>query len=145
MISFISGTLFNEEPCCKFMLKNDIKNYFRQFIKTLSISFQWNTSHTDLGISSCVWLEQLNVCTKYGILSEKKCLFYSIKFVKYIKLFKIQGTSCYDVNITCLSSPKGDLLKFVKFKFRQIQFCLPLKNNFSKFSVKVLWRFQRRI
>ena len=38
MISFISDTLLNEEPC-KFMLKHDIKNYFRQFTKSLNICF----------------------------------------------------------------------------------------------------------
>ena len=27
MISFISGTLLKEKPCCKFMLKHHIKNY----------------------------------------------------------------------------------------------------------------------
>ena len=43
MISFISGTLLKEKPCCKFMLKYDIKNYFRQFTKVLSICFQRNT------------------------------------------------------------------------------------------------------
>ena len=48
MISFISGTLLKEKPCCKFMSKHDIKNYFRQFTKTLSICFQCNTTHTDL-------------------------------------------------------------------------------------------------
>ena len=37
MISFISGTISREEPCCKFMLKHDIKNYFRQFTKTFTI------------------------------------------------------------------------------------------------------------
>ena len=39
MISFLSGTLLKEKPCSKFMLKHDIKNYFRQFI-LLSIYFQ---------------------------------------------------------------------------------------------------------
>ena len=33
MISFIGGTLLKEEPCCKFMLKHDIKNYFQQLRK----------------------------------------------------------------------------------------------------------------
>ena len=40
MISFISGTLLKEKPCYKFMLKHDTKNYFRQFMKTLSTCFQ---------------------------------------------------------------------------------------------------------
>ena len=48
MISFISGTLLKEKPCCKFMSKHNIKNYFLQFAKTLSICFQCNTTHTDL-------------------------------------------------------------------------------------------------
>ena len=40
MISFISGTLLRDKPCCTFMLKHEIKNYFRQFAKTLNIYFQ---------------------------------------------------------------------------------------------------------
>ena len=40
MISFITGTLLNEEPCCKFMLNHDIKNHFLQFANTFSICFQ---------------------------------------------------------------------------------------------------------
>ena len=40
MVSFISGTLLKEEPCCKFMLKHYIKDYLRQLAKTLSICFQ---------------------------------------------------------------------------------------------------------
>ena len=44
----MSGTLLKEGPCCKFMLKHDIKNYFRQFTKTLSIYFQGNKAHRDL-------------------------------------------------------------------------------------------------
>ena len=39
MISFITGTLLKEELCCKFMLKQNVKNYFGQFTKTLSICF----------------------------------------------------------------------------------------------------------
>ena len=35
MISFINDTLLNEEPCCKFMLKHDIKNYFGQLTKSI--------------------------------------------------------------------------------------------------------------
>ena len=31
IISLISGALLKEEPCCKFMLKHNITNYFRQF------------------------------------------------------------------------------------------------------------------
>ena len=45
---------------------------------------------------------------------------YWIKFVKYMKLFEIQGTSCYDINVTFIRSPKDDLLKFVKSEFRLI-------------------------
>ena len=43
MISFISRNLLKDEPCCKFMLKHDIKNGFRQSTRTLSIFFQFNT------------------------------------------------------------------------------------------------------
>ena len=40
MIPFISGTHLKEEPFCEFMLKHDIKSYFRQFRKTLTICLQ---------------------------------------------------------------------------------------------------------
>ena len=46
MISLTSGTLLKDGSCCKFVLKNDLKNYFRQFTKTLNICFQRNTIHT---------------------------------------------------------------------------------------------------
>ena len=75
MISFISGTLLKEKPCCRFMLKYDVKNYFRQFTKTLIICFQWNTKHTDLVMCNYIWLEELNVCAKYGILADKNIRF----------------------------------------------------------------------
>ena len=57
MISFISGTLLEEGPCGKFMLRHVIKNYFRQFKKTLSICFQWNAAHADLLMCNNFWLE----------------------------------------------------------------------------------------
>ena len=34
MVSFIDGTLLKEKPCCKFILKHDIKNYHLQFTNT---------------------------------------------------------------------------------------------------------------
>lgn len=33
MISFTGGTLLKEKPCCKFMVKHDIKSYLWQFKK----------------------------------------------------------------------------------------------------------------
>ena len=75
MISFISGNLLKEEPCCKSMLKHDIKNYFGQFMKTWIICFQWNTTHRDLVMYNYVWLEQLNICAKYGSPSKKSICF----------------------------------------------------------------------
>ena len=53
------------------MLKHGIKNYIQQFTKTLIICFQWNTTQEDLVMCNYVWLEQLNVCPKYGILSDE--------------------------------------------------------------------------
>ena len=75
MTSFISDTLLKEEPCCKFKLKYDIKNYFRQLTKTLIICFQRNTTLTDLVMCDYVLLEQLNVSAE--ILSCK-----NIRFIK---------------------------------------------------------------
>ena len=46
--------------------------------------------------------------------------FHWIKFVKYVKSFKIQGTGCYDINVTFMSSPKVGLLEFIKSKFRHV-------------------------
>ena len=57
------------------MLKHDIKNYFRHFTKTLSTCFQWNTAQADLVMCNYFWLEQLNVCAKYGVLSDKYICF----------------------------------------------------------------------
>lgn len=56
MVSFISGTLSKNKPCCKFMLTCDIENYLQEFMKTLSHLFQRNTTHTDLVMSNGSWL-----------------------------------------------------------------------------------------
>ena len=37
-----------------------------------------------------------------------------IKFAKYLKLFKTQGTGCYNLNVTFILSPRDGLLKFAK-------------------------------
>ena len=42
------------------------------------------------------------------------------KICKSYKLFKIQGTGCYNINITFISSSTDGLLHFVKFEFRQV-------------------------
>ena len=47
-------------------------------------------------------------------------LLYWIKFVKYGKLFPIQGTGCYDTNVTFISFPKDGPPEFVKFEFWQV-------------------------
>ena len=57
------------------MLKHDIKNYFRQFMKTLIICYSWNTKHTNLVMCNYAWPEQLNACAKYGIFSDKNLPF----------------------------------------------------------------------
>ena len=119
MISFISGILLKEKPCCNFMLKYDIKNYFRH-TKTLRIFFQWNRTHTNFVKNNYFWIRQLNVCVKYGITSDKYIRFIGKKLVNYIKWFKIQDNFCYNVNVTFISSPKDGLLQFIKIKFRHI-------------------------
>ena len=53
------------------MLKHDTQNYLRQFTKTLNTCFQWNTTHRDFLMYDYFWLELVNVCAKYGILSDK--------------------------------------------------------------------------
>ena len=47
-------------------------------------------------------------------------LFYWIKFVKYIKLFKIEGNDCFDIDVTVKSSPKDGLLEFIKFECQNV-------------------------
>ena len=75
MISFISETLLKEELSYKFMWKHKIKNYFRQFKKTMSVCFQWNTAHTDFVLYNYVWLEQLNASAEYEVLSDENIRF----------------------------------------------------------------------
>ena len=47
-------------------------------------------------------------------------VFCEIIFCNYIKLFKIQDTSCYNVDVTFISSSRIGLLKFVKFESRHV-------------------------
>ena len=90
MISFISSAPFKEKPCYKFMLKYDITSYLRQFTK-LSAFVSSEIQHTqDLVMRNYFWLEQLNVRIKCGALSDKY-----IRFVQYIKLFKIKVLNLY--------------------------------------------------
>ena len=44
-------------------------------------------------------------------------LFYRIKFLKYRKLLKIQGTSGYDINVSFISSPKDEIQIPARFQF----------------------------
>ena len=52
--------------------------------------------------------------------------YIKLNIVKYIKLFKFQGTGCYDINVTFRSSPRDGLLEFVKFEFGHFSnfFCI---------------------
>ena len=43
--------------------------------------------------------------------------FYRNKFLTYIKLCKLRGPSCHDINVTCIWSPKDDLLKSLRSEF----------------------------
>ena len=55
-------------------------------------------------------------------------------------MFKIRGSSCYDVNVTYIQSRKDGRLKSFKFAFRvSFQFLLYLKKKIVKFLVKI-WR-----
>ena len=119
IIYFKSSTLLKEKPRSKVILKHDITNYFQQFTKTLSICFQWNTTHRDLVMCNYIWLEELNVCAKH-FLFQINIFVYWIKFVKCTKLFKVQGTVCYDINDTFISFIKNGLLEFVEFEFRYV-------------------------
>ena len=65
--------------------------------------------------------------------TRSKGLFYWIKIEKYFKMFKIRGTSCYDINVACIKSPNDDLPKSLKFEFHvSFQFLLHLKKSDDK-------------
>lgn len=85
MVSFTSGTLSKNKPCCKFMLTCDIENYLQEFVKTLSHLFQRNTTHTDLVMSNGIWLRKLNIFTNFAIPSEKKFVLLN----EICKIYKI--------------------------------------------------------
>ena len=69
-----------EEPCYKLVLKYDIQIIFNNLQKHYA---------------------------KYGILADKRVLFYRMKFVKF---FKIRGSICSNINFTCIISLKDDHL-----------------------------------
>ena len=53
-------------------------------------------------------------------------------------MFKIRGSSCYDVNVTYIQSRKDGRLKSFKFAFRvSFQFLLYLKKKTVKSLVKI--------
>ena len=105
MASFISGALLKEKPCCKFVLKHDIKNYVQQFTKTLSICFQWSTTLTDLLLCHYFWLEQLmSVLNMEFFRINPLILLEKIRKI-YISCLKSK-TGCYDINVTFTGSPK---------------------------------------
>ena len=51
-----------------------------------------------------IQIEQLNVCTKYGILSDTYICFIR-QFVNCIILLKIKDAGCYDTDVKFISSP----------------------------------------
>ena len=81
-ISFLNSVLLMDEPC-KFMLKYEIKNYFRQFTEILSEKFnvQRNKTHTDLVICSTLIVKCL--CQIWNSC-RLESFFYWIKLVTYI-------------------------------------------------------------
>ena len=101
------------------MLKHDIKIYFREFTKILSICFQLNTTHRLGNVQ--IFLTWIVKCL-CQIWNSFRWIysFYWLKFIKYIKLLIVQGNGCYDINVTFISSPKNGLLEFVKFEIMQV-------------------------
>ena len=88
--------------------------------------FLWKTKRTHFVMCSYVWLEQVNVCATYGIVSDKSIRFigYNLEIKFSNNLSKIKGTGCYNINVTFRSSKKDGLLKYVKFEFRHVcNFC----------------------
>ena len=56
-----------EESWCKFMIKCSIQNYFRQFTKNLSFSFQWQCVK-----SVRIWSFSGPYCPIFGLNTERK-------------------------------------------------------------------------
>ena len=66
-----------------------------------------------------------------------------MKTVKYIKIFKIRGPSCFIINVRRTQSPKDDLLKSLEFEFRvSFWFLLHFEKNVVKLSVKAGRHFE---
>ena len=59
------------------------------------------------------------------------------KVCNIIKVFKIQGTCCYDITVTFISSPKDDLLEFVKLEFGTFLVFPAFEKEMVTFSVKI--------
>ena len=68
--------------------------------------------------------------------SDKNIRFYWIKFVNYVKLFEIQATDCYKINVTFISFTKDGLLKFAKSEFRHVLSFSCIWKKDGKVSVK---------
>ena len=124
------------------MLKHDIKNYFRQFTKALSNCFQWNTTHTNLLI--CNYFLTWTVKCLCQIWNSFRWIysFYWKKYVRYIKLFKNQGTGCcYNINATFTGSPKDGLLELPNSNSGTFTVFPAFEKEIVKVSVKISWRF----
>ena len=80
--------------------------------------------------------------------SDKNIRFYWIKFLNYVKLFEIQVTDCYKINVTFISFQKDGLLKFAKSEFWHVSSfsCIWKKGGkvFGKNTVKFPARRNRR-
>ena len=76
-------------------------------------------------------------------------MFYWIKYVNYIKLFKIQGTGCDNVNVLFMWSQSNGLLIYLFIYFFFFTYLnsgtFPVFNTFEKKMVKslvkILWSF----
>ena len=90
MIPFISGAPFQGKTLLQIYVKIWHHKLPPAIYKTFSICFQWNATHEDLVMRNYFWLEQLNVRIKCGVPSDKY-----IRFVQYIKLFKIKVLNSY--------------------------------------------------
>ena len=102
MTSFVSRDLLTEEPCYKFMLKYDNPKLLSTIHENFKLLFsvKYNTrrnGHVKLYLTYIVKYP----CQTWNC-SRSESLFYWMKIVKYIKMFKIRSTKCYDINITCI-------------------------------------------
>ena len=100
---FIGGTVLKNETC-KFKLCPNVT-------KKSLFSARCNTFR--FGNALLVSLEYLMPVLN---MNSENVSFFCKKVVKNIEFFKIRGTSCHDLSVTCKQPPKDGFSEYLKFK-----------------------------